>query len=66
LIQLIGDDTVQLQRRLDSLAADFTRWRVQRLHQRAAVPQSLRASAVASSRLRVSKALGVSYTMLNA
>jgi len=64
------NDTVQLQRRLDSLAADFTRWRVQRPHRRAAVPQSLRdravALALASSRVRVSKALGVSYTMLSA
>jgi len=63
-------DSVQLQRRLDSLAADFTRWRVQRPHRRAAVPQSLRdravALALASSRVRVSKALGVSYTMLSA
>ncbi|PFG51665.1 hypothetical protein ATG98_0620 [Marinobacter sp. LV10R520-4] len=64
------NDTVQLQRRLDSLAADFTRWRAQRPHQRAAVPQSLRdravALALASSRVCVSKALGVSYTMLSA
>jgi len=63
------NDTVQLQRRLDSLAADFTRWRAQRPHQRAAVPQSLRdravALALASSRVCVSKALSISYTMLN-
>ena len=63
------NDTVQLQRRLDSLATDFTRWRAQRPHQRAAVPQSLRdravALALASSRVRVSKALSISYTMLN-
>ena len=62
-----GGDTIQLQRLLDSLATDFTRWRAQRPHQRAAVPQSLRdrAVALASSRVRVSKALSISYTMLN-
>jgi hypothetical protein len=65
----LGKETVQLQKQLDSLATDFTRWRAQRFHRRAAVPQPLRERAVtlalASSRVRVSKALSISYTMLN-
>lgn len=65
-----GYTPAQLQRQLDSLIADFTHWRTQRSHHRAAVPQPLRdrgvSLALASSRVRVSKGLGVSYAILNA